>query len=127
MAKILIVDDNRELIQLVKHRLQSNQYDVIDAYDGEEGIQCALEHKPDLIIMDVQMPKMPGIEAVRQLQMDERTKHIPIIFLTGLMSGSEVGEQKRIVKVDGKEFTAFPKPFNAEHLLLEIKEIIDGL
>lgn len=124
MKKILIVDDNRELVQLVKYRLEANQYVVIDAYDGEEGITCALEHKPDLIIMDVQMPKVPGIEAVRRLRAKTETKDIPIIFLTGLMGQLTDGEQHKSVCIDGIDFLALPKPFNADHLLEVIKHVI---
>ncbi len=127
MKKILIVDDEQDIVELVKNRLEVNNYDVICASDGEEGIKKAKEQKPDLIVMDILMPHMQGGDAVRLLRSDAATKHIPIIFLSGVMENMHHGKEERVVNVGGKFLTAIAKPFKPEKLLLEIKRLIgDG-
>ncbi len=125
MKRILVVDDEPDVIDLVKNRLEANRYKVISATDGDEGLIKAQKEKPDLVIMDILMPNMMGGEAVRQLRSDESTKHIPIIFLTAVTSRTPNGDGG--VNVDGQFYTALPKPFKPEKLLFEIKRLIgDG-
>ena len=79
-SKILIVDDVAENILMLKNSLES-KYNVIGAINGEKAIQLAIKHpKPNLILLDVLMPKMDGFEVCKILKSDNRTKHIPIIF-----------------------------------------------
>ncbi len=124
MKKILVVDDEPDIIELTQKRLEANNYKVILASDGKWGLKKAQEEKPDLILMDVLMPEMQGGDAVRLLQADEATKHIPILFLSGGMVNLPPGEETRGVDIGGKFFTAVAKPFKLEKLLSEIKKLI---
>src|SRR3989338_1841917 len=80
--KILVIDDEPEMTELLKSRLESQSYEIITAHDGEEGLEKARYEKPDLIILDVLMPKMDGYTFVRELKVEEATKGIPVIVLT---------------------------------------------
>ncbi|MDP2156705.1 MAG: response regulator, partial [Nitrospirota bacterium] len=80
--KILVVEDNKNNLTLIRDILQYNHYEVIEAENGEVGVKKALEHLPDLILMDIQMPVMDGFEALKQLKNAEQTKHIKVIALT---------------------------------------------
>lgn len=124
MKKILVVDDEQDIVELVKNRLEANNYAVIFASDGKEGIKKAQQQKPDLIIMDVIMPHMPGGDAVRLLRADAATKHIPIIFLTAVTAHTPQEAEALSVNVDGKFFKAIAKPFKAEVLLKKVKELL---
>jgi CheY-like chemotaxis protein len=124
MKKILVVDDEQDIVELVKNRLEANHYTVISASDGNQGIKMVEQQKPDLIIMDIMMPNMPGGEAVRLLRASSITKHIPIVFLTGIVSDMPKGAEEKKVNVDGEFYTAIAKPFKAEKLLLEIRKLI---
>jgi len=79
--KILVVDDNPVMVEIVKMALESD-YDVVSANDGLEGINLAKTEKPDVIIMDVMMPNVSGIELLRMLVSDDETKDIPVIVFT---------------------------------------------
>jgi CheY-like chemotaxis protein len=124
--KILMVDDEPEILKVISTRLTSKGYEVISAADGDEGIKKARQQKPDLIIMDIMMPNMSGGDAVRLLRADEETKHIPIVFLTAITANMPKGQEDRGVNVDGQFFKAIPKPFELGNLLLEIKKLIGG-
>ena len=80
--KILIVEDYVNIVEILTMRLQSLGFEVISAYDGQEGLNRARKEKPDLIILDVLLPKMNGFKVARLLKYDSRFKHIPIIMLT---------------------------------------------
>ena len=77
MSTILIVEDNAKNMKLVRDILQHRGHRTLEAVTGEEGVRLALEHKPDLILMDIQLPGISGIEALRQLRSDPRTAAIP--------------------------------------------------
>ncbi len=81
--KILLVDDSSTVLLLERMILSKNEYDVVTAKDGLEGVEKALAEKPDLIVMDVMMPRMDGYEACRVLRAHDLTKGIPIIMVTG--------------------------------------------
>jgi len=84
MAKILLVEDDPVSVAIVKNRLKEKKYQVIVALSGEEGIKLAREHKPDLILMDMLLPGMHGLEATIQLKKDPETKDIPIFAVTAM-------------------------------------------
>ena len=100
--KILFADDQKELVEAMKVRFEKDGYEVIEAYNGEECLEKAKKELPDLIIMDVAMPKMDGYEAVREIKGDEAIKHIPIFMLTGKDQMEDIfrmeGVQEYIVK-----------------------------
>ena len=124
MKKILVVDDDVDIIDLVENRLRKNNYDVIFANDGDNGVKKALEHKPDLIIMDVMMPQMHGGEAVKLLRSYEDTKDIPIIFFTAMNSYLPKSTELDQINVDGQLYPAITKPFEPNKLLSTIKSLL---
>lgn len=83
-AKVLIVDDDSFLSGIYATKLELEGFGVVTARDGEEGVKAALKELPDLILLDVLMPKLDGFEALRQLKQQESTKNIPVIMLTNL-------------------------------------------
>ncbi len=100
MAKILVVEDNPTNMKLATMLLATAGHDVITAADAEVGVTMARDEQPDLILMDIQLPGMDGLEATRVLKQDEVTRHIPVIALTALaMKGDE--ERIRAAGCDG--------------------------
>ena len=104
MKKILIVDDEADIIEILQFVLESNGYECITAFDGEEGLKLAREANPDLIILDVMMPKMNGYKISRLLKYDAKYKNIPILMLTARSQdtdkalGEETGADEYITK-----------------------------
>ena len=125
MKKILIVDDDVDIVDLVENRLRKNNYDVIFSNDGDNGYKKAIEAQPDLIIMDVMMPNMHGGEAVKLLKANESTKNIPVLFFTAmnayLPKGSAALDQ---INVNGQLYPAITKPFDPNKLLAAIKTLL---
>ena len=89
-ARILVVDDNQANVEILRARLQANGYDVITAEDGEEALTATREQLPDLILLDIMMPKVDGIEVCRQLRADESLPYIPIIMVTAKSDSKDV-------------------------------------
>lgn len=116
---ILIVEDNSDMRQFIRENIQTN-YKVIEAIDGEDGLNKALENIPDLIISDVLMPKLNGYEFCAQVKADEKTSHIPIILLT-----SKAETNSRLMGLETGADDYLTKPFNNAELLLRIKNLID--
>ncbi len=119
LPSILIVEDNVD----VRHYIQlslAGKYQTILARDGEEGIQMALEHIPDLIISDVMMPKKDGFELCRTLKQSETTSHIPIVLLT-----ARANEDSRIEGLEGGADAYLSKPFNQRELFVRLKKLIE--
>ena len=117
--KILIVDDEPEIIDLLEMRLNRYGYKIITAFDGMEGLEKARKEIPDLIILDVMMPRMDGYSVCRMLKYDEKYKKIPIIIFTSRSQEAD--------KVTGKEVGAdayVPKPFEPDHLVKEVKRLL---
>jgi two-component system, cell cycle response regulator DivK len=86
--RILVVEDNEKNMKLFRDVLQAKGYSPLEAASGEEAVELASEHVPDLILMDVQLPGIDGIEALGRIRADERTKDIPVVALTAqAMSG----------------------------------------
>ena len=90
MKKILVVEDTEDNRQILRDLLGMAGYEMIEAHDGAEGVSQATEHKPDLILMDIQMPVMDGYEATRQIKANPELKGIPILAVTSYaLSGDE--------------------------------------
>jgi DNA-binding response OmpR family regulator len=83
--KILLVDDDMTLHEMYAERLKAEGYVIVSAYDGEEAIEKAYKENPDLILLDIMMPKINGIDVMKKLREDDETKGIPIILLTALV------------------------------------------
>jgi len=122
--KILIVDDEKKIRELLELRLSSEGYEVVQAHHGEEGVEQAQKHLPDLILMDVMMPRMDGVEAVKCLQEDPATRDIPVIFLTAIITKEEEGSQAFGIHLDTAKYQFIAKPFDTPSLLAEIKRTL---
>ncbi len=117
---VLIVEDNTDIRHFVRENLHPT-YRIVEAADGEEGYSLAVEILPDLILSDIMMPKMNGVELCRKLKQEKKTDHIPLIMLTAKASGES--------KIEGLETGAddyIVKPFEATELLVRIKNLIEG-
>lgn len=112
----MVVDDNVDTVELLTKRFKAQGYDIVAAYDGEQALRMVRECMPDLIVLDIMMPKIDGYEVCRQLKDDESTKHIPIIMLT---AKSQVPE-----KVKGLDTGAdgyLTKPFDYNELAARVR------
>jgi DNA-binding response OmpR family regulator len=118
--KVLIVDDERPIVQLVASRLRAAGYEVLSAYDGVQGVQAAHREKPDCIILDIRMPAGGGRSVFHNLKMSSATSTIPIIFLTADTSP----ETKAKAIEDGAE-AFLTKPFDADDLLRTIRVLLN--
>ena len=118
--KILVADDEKELVEMIQLRLEANGYEVYTAFDGKEALNKAKEKKPDLIILDILMPEKEGTVVAAELKNYAPTANIPIIFLTCLAEG--ISKLKEAYKSGGNIFIA--KPFDTEQLLSTIKGLL---
>jgi two-component system cell cycle response regulator DivK len=89
MHTILIVEDNDKNMKLARDILQAKGYATLEAVTGEDGVQLAKERNPDLVLMDIQLPGISGIEALRQLRAEAATKSIPVIAVTASVMASD--------------------------------------
>lgn len=116
---ILIVDDNIDTVELLRKRLKAEGYNTEEAYDGEEALKKVYELYPDLIILDVMMPKMDGYEVCQRLKTDDRTKFIPIIMLT---AKSDVESKVKGLDIGADDYV--PKPFDYRELSARVRSLI---
>ena len=120
--KILLIDDEKDFCFFVKKNLEATgEFEVITANRGEEGINLAREKKPDLILLDIVMPKMMGEDVAAALTNGPETKNIPLVFLTAQVTKEEIGIDS-IKEIGGHLFTA--KPLATEKLVSSIKTIL---
>ncbi len=97
--KILIIEDYKNIVEILTMRLTAMGFEVLAAYDGQSGLNLARTEKPDLIILDIMLPKMSGYKVCRLLKFDAKFRHIPIIMLTS----RETEEHKKIGRATGAE------------------------
>ena len=121
-AKILAVDDEPDVLLIVKAGLEMEGYNVVTARDGEEALVSAREEKPDLILLDVMMPKLDGFGVLAKLKEDEATATIPVSMLTGLSERSKT--QKAVVS--GIQWYVV-KPFDFDDLLGKVREALESV
>ncbi len=119
--KILVIDDEPSILTLVESILAANGYEVFTASDGQEGYDKAQQYIPDLILLDVVMPKMDGSAMAEALRMNPVTEDIPVIFLTGLVEKDE--EERASQQIGGNIFIA--KPFTPGELLSMIGNVFE--
>lgn len=115
--KILIVDDEPHIVELVRVCLEDTEYDIVEAYDGEEALVKAREEHPDVILLDIMLPKKDGYEVCRELKTNGDTGDIPIVMLTA--KGQEVDKVKGFQSGADSYMT---KPFSPLRLLTELEE-----
>ena len=119
MKKILVVEDNEINMYLSCRILKSSGYEVIEARSGEEGVELAIKEKPDLIIMDIQLPGIDGLETTKRIRESQADGEIPIIALT---SYAMAGDKKKALKAGCTGYVE--KPINPDTLLGEIKKYL---
>jgi len=112
--RVLIVDDDTEIVQAVTVRLGAAGYNVIAAPDGEQGVERALETHPDVIVMDLQLPTMDGLTALAQIHAHSATRSTPVIVLSACSDA-----RKHALELGARYF--LDKPYNAKTLLAAIK------
>jgi len=118
MTKVLVIDDEAPIRLLCRVNLEAEGMEVIDAADGESGVELARRELPDLILLDVMMPRLDGWGVAQKIVVDELTKEIPIIFLT---ARAEVRDRARGLDIGGVGYVT--KPFNP----LELAPLIESL
>ena len=119
MKTILYVEDNEMNRKIVRQLLKPTAYKLIEAHDGEAGIAAALEHRPDLILMDIQLPKISGIEATRKLRAEAATANTPIIAITSFALS---GDDQKAKEAGATAYLA--KPYSPRDLLGLIRKIL---
>lgn len=119
MAKILVAEDERDILDLITFTLQYASHEVIPAGNGEEALEKARQELPDLVLLDVRMPRLTGYEVCRYLKSDERTRNIPVVFLSAkgqeaeINAGLEAGAQEYLLK-----------PFAPDQLIAQLQAIL---
>ncbi|MCW8806176.1 MAG: response regulator [Ignavibacteriaceae bacterium] len=119
MKKILVIDDLPENIFILQDRLAQEGYEVIIAYGGNDGMEKAYSTLPDLILLDVMMPDMSGLDVCKTLVNDEETKHIPIILVTAKAGAEDTKEG-----LEAGAFDYIKKPFNRIELMARVKSAL---
>jgi DNA-binding response OmpR family regulator len=117
--KILIIDDEQDFIKMVELRIKSAGYEVVTACDGMDGLEKARAEKPDLIILDVMLPKMNGDEVCRMLKFDTNYRKIPIIILT---ARAQKKDEVRAMEAGADAY--LQKPFEPNILLDKIRDLL---
>jgi two-component system alkaline phosphatase synthesis response regulator PhoP len=114
--KILVVDDEVDLVETIRFPLEAEGFNVLVAYNGEDALNMARTENPDLILLDIMLPKLDGYKVCRLLKFDERYKNIPIIMLT-----ARAQEKDRIIGMETGANEYITKPFDMDKLLEKVK------
>ncbi len=122
MTTILLVEDNEMNRDMLSRRLVRRGYEVQIAEDGESGVRRALGSSPDLILMDLSLPDIDGLEATRRLKADPQTRHIPIIVLT---AHAMLGDRQQALAAGGDDYDI--KPVELERLLGKMRTLLERI
>ncbi len=114
--RILVVDDEVDLVETVRFSLELEGYDVLVAYNGEEALNQARKENPDLILLDLMLPKLDGYKVCRLLKFDERYKHIPVLMLT-----AKTQEKDKATGMETGANEYITKPFEMDELMKKVK------
>jgi two-component system alkaline phosphatase synthesis response regulator PhoP len=118
--KIMIVDDEVDLVETVRFPLEMEGFNVMVSYNGEDALNKAREESPDLIILDLMLPKLDGYKVCRLLKFDEKYKHIPILMLT-----AKTQEKDKILGTETGANEYITKPFEMDDLLEKVKAYLN--
>ncbi len=121
MSLVLIIEDNEKNMKLARDVLQASGYATLEAVTGEEGLRLARERIPDLVLMDIQLPGISGIEAFKQLRADPSTARIPVIALTASVTPSD---RSQITQAGFNAFVG--KPIVLREFLDTVKRLLEG-
>jgi CheY-like chemotaxis protein len=118
-ARIVVIEDDPDLMRLITHTLASAGFHVIQAYGGKDGLRKVRLHRPDLILTDLAMPQMSGVEVIHRVKSDPDTAHVPCVAVTAFM-------WDHIAQCAGQAGcdSYLPKPFNAVRLLQEVAKYV---
>ena len=116
---VLVADDDPDILALITFRLERAGYDVVGANDGEQALQLALAQPPDLLVLDVMMPKLDGYEVTTRLRQNERTRRVPIILLTARVQEADIA---RGFEVGADDYVK--KPFSPQELGARVQAIL---
>ncbi|MBS3906825.1 MAG: response regulator [Syntrophaceae bacterium] len=117
--RILVVDDEVDLVETVRFSLELEGYDVLVAYNGEEALNQARKENPDMILLDLMLPKLDGYKVCRLLKFDERYKHIPILMLT-----AKIQEKDKATGMETGANEYITKPFEMDELMKKVKNYL---
>ncbi len=120
MTKILVVEDDQFLREMICRKLNKEEYEVVEAVDGEEGEKKVKEEKPDLVLLDLILPGIDGFEVLERVKKDENVKDIPVIILSNLGQKSEVERGLNLGAVD----FLIKAHFTPAEIVKKIREII---
>src|SRR5262245_7688908 len=118
-ARILVVDDEPDVVQLIEYNLKASGYDVISAADGEDGLKKARSGAPDLIILDLMLPRIEGLDVCKMLRREPSTSAIPIVMLT-----AKASETDRVLGLELGADDYVTKPFSTRELTLRVKRLL---
>ena len=118
-AVVLVADDERDILDLVAFRLERSGYEVVKATDGEEALRLAVEHRPDLAVLDVMMPKLSGYDVTREIRSREETRAIPVILLTARAQEADI---TRGFEAGADDY--MKKPFSPQELRARVQAIL---
>jgi two-component system, OmpR family, phosphate regulon response regulator PhoB len=121
LKKLLIADDELGIRRLVRMTLESDQYEIIEAADAQEALGMARAHRPELVLLDVMMPKGTGFDVCRALKQDPETRDITVVMLTARSQKSDVAEGEGAGADD-----YFTKPFSPVHLVRKVDQILEN-
>jgi CheY-like chemotaxis protein len=119
--RVLLVEDNKRTVEVLSQQLTLLGYDVLAASSGEEAVRKAIDELPDVIIMDIRMPKMDGFEAVARIRSDPSTRAVPIIAATGQAMS---GDREKCLDAGCDEYLA--KPFTHRELKAAIEKVLNS-
>ena len=116
--RILVVEDQEDNRRIIRDLLMSAGYELIEATDGAAGVRLAEAERPDLILMDIQLPKISGLDATRELRVDPKTAHIPIVAITSFALSGDSEKAK-----DAGATAYLAKPYSPRELLQLIRQL----
>jgi len=119
MAKLLIIEDEKDIVQALEYNLKKEGFEIHKAYDGLQGLKLATEIIPDLIILDLMLPGLDGLELCRKIKKDPKTENIPIIMLT-----AKGAETDKVVGLEVGADDYITKPFSMRELIARVKAIL---
>ena len=117
--RILVVEDQEDNRRILRDLLTSVDYELIEAVTGTEGVRLARSHRPDLILMDIQLPELDGHEATRQIKADDALRHIPVVVVT---SYALSGDEAKVIAAGADAYVT--KPFSPRQLLAKVRELL---
>lgn len=120
-AKILVVDDDREMVELIQLFLDNAGYVTLSAFSGEEALEKTFNEKPDLILLDIMMPRIDGWEVLRRIKEDPEARKIPVAFITARTQNIDKMIGLSVMKAAGY----ITKPFSKQELLGEVRRILE--